>query len=928
MRDVLDKAERLLAESSGSLRFDAAGAGGLAAAALADAIKQLALSDLKRATSLAEGLARAEYGSARDEAQLLAARAHVLCYAARFDDALALLHRAEELANREGDMRGLGQVRLASVQPLARIGRLEDAERAARSAADALAEACDTVACGKSLLNLGIVLRMRGRLDGALAAFDEASALVAGDPLLLGALSSNRAEVLLDLDRFVEAQSAFESAAVSFDAAGNTHAAAIVEGNLADLLSRAGRFDEALGRFESARARFAAAGAVADDARLAAETAEALHSIGARDAALRAYAECLPALETAGLRRESARARLGLGLLLVDEGSHHEAHAVLSRAKEELLAVDATAGAGRAEVALAVMAIKGASRSEEARSLVSSSLESFERLPLRRAAALAEFARAALASGRPDEAAGYLRAVGATDGMPRPLRARLGAIHGGILRAQGLRAEAAEAFSLALREAESIRRQLHAERWRLAHGESWRDLYLQTASCALDLCPPRLDTAFDAIERMRGRTVLDQVWAIRAEMPAEEPDHAVALSAARSHAMTTLNMRYAALGSEGDGSNRGETAREIMRLEDEVERLSDRLAAITQRETEASEPMSLENARASLGESDASALFFAEGDSLSALVLTRDACTPVRGMASVSDVASISRRMDFVVGQALASSGNARRSGLDFMDLTKQLFARAIEPILALAPRARNLGVSPFGPLVGLPWGAFPVGDGVLADQTAVVEIPGLTVAHRLASLSGRAEPPSRVLAIGIADELAPRMEEEAVAVASVHAGSHVLLGSCATRDAVISALSEADLIHLASHVQFSSRHPLLSRLKVADGWLTVRELASAVRPGASVVLAGCESGRSDSRAHEDRQGFVRAVLAAGARHVVGARWPLHDETSVGLFLRLHHALRESASVPSALRTVQREFHRRGVSSWLWSGLGVTGGFP
>ena len=54
-----------------------------------------------------------------------------------------------------------------------------------------------------------------------------------------------------------------------------------------------------------------------------------------------------------------------------------------------------------------------------------------------------------------------------------------------------------------------------------------------------------------------------------------------------------------------------------------------------------------------------------------------------------------------------------------------------------------------------------------------------------------------------------------------------------------------ARVIHIASHARFVRSDPLASGLRLADGWLTARDILNLRIGGATVVLSGCDTGRA-----------------------------------------------------------------------------------
>jgi tetratricopeptide (TPR) repeat protein len=183
----------------------------------------------------------------------------------------------------------------------------------------------------------------------------ERAELLAGDGTAVAAAAmSNRAECLLDADRFEEALDVFRRAAAGFEACGRAHASAIVRGNIADVLGRLGRIDEATQAFEDARRAFELTGAALDVARLDGEEAEMLVQAGALRMARDRYAHAVPILKRASAAAELSRARAAFGLVLVRLGDARSARQMLEQTASESLSLDIPGLEAEVGIALAV----------------------------------------------------------------------------------------------------------------------------------------------------------------------------------------------------------------------------------------------------------------------------------------------------------------------------------------------------------------------------------------------------------------------------------------------------------------------------------------------------------------------------------------------------------------------------------------------
>lgn len=931
MKAVIERFEEAAA-GPGPIRLGS-DAGALPPDELVEAVKRLPLQSIPRALTLSEALLRIEDAEAWRRARFLAARAHVLCYANRFEEAMAALAEARTFAEVAPSPAEPAWIELASVQPLARLGRMAEAERAAAGAAAIFASAGERIGQGKALLNLGIVQRMRGRPAESVATFEGAIGLVVGDPFLSAAIASNRAEALQDLDRFAEAERSFEDALAGFVASSHEHAAAIVEGNIADLMSRQGKLDLALERYERVRARFEAAGAEADVARLLAEESDVLGTIGAERAALTAYAGSIPALERAGLAQELARARLGLGLILLRAGRTADARRTLAAALESLENTDNLVLAAQCRIVLASLAVR-AGRLREVPADAAAALEALADRPAQRTHAVAELVDARLDAGDLDLGSEVEKLERRADELSLgPLRARVAHLRGRWLGASGRAAEATVAFARAVRDADALRGSLRAEPLRIAFSHSRASVFHDAFAAGLEEGGPRgLALAFEAVERLRARSLLEAMGSRAAQGAAQGPgSEAIRRLDAIERDINVLYSSLAVASVRRQPTAAAIDSNRLSRLEAEAATLRERVARNDDVNAVFASPLSLDEACQAVPEGAAVVMFGVEGEALSALVLRAGTVRAVRRFAARGQIATARERADFALADLFGADASRARDPLWRRSLAR-LGELILDPLAAHLDGTDRVWVCPSTELHGLPWGLLPLGGSPAMERLAIGVTPGVSVGIRLARAGGA--PGGGSLAVGFSDEIAPGMEREAAEVALALPGTTLLAGELATSGRVLDAMPRAAVVHIAAHCIFSPWHPMSSRVRLADRWATARELAGAVRPGASIVLAGCETGASAGDAGEDRQGFVHGLLSAGAREVIASMWPLHDRTAVRVVTDM---FRRSANRPGssptptkglsiALRDAQLGALRSGVPPQWWGGLVSTGG--
>jgi tetratricopeptide (TPR) repeat protein len=902
--------------------------------ALAERVRALCLTDVGEALMTSERGLLGAGADAPGRAALVAARAHALCYANRFGEAVELL---EDAARRAGTMAqdDFAMLHQTMVQPLARLGRLDEAELHAETALAMLKRAGSNA--GKAAVNLAIVQRMRGKFGAALESFAEAEGYLSGDNASLAALESNRAEALLDLDRHDEARRAFERAHASFVRAGHAQGAAIVAGNLADLCSRMGLIDEALARFSQARGHCERAGMRGDAARLTGEEGEALLAGGALRKSVRLYQQATPVLRDLGMMQELARCLLGLGQAQL-RGAWRRPE-VLARASacfREALdlagAISADAIAHEARLCLAE-AMHRERRYDESERLAREARAGLEGRVVRMARADGLLAEIALSRGEASRAMALADEALAYAGESVAMRSRLRHARARALASQGRESEAWDDYARAIADAEVLRGAIRAEQMRTAFTESAAALFEDALATALSLGGGATATrVFDLVERMRARALLEAC----SGRPARGE---TAQDAELAHELDELNALYREVGALGRAPRAGRAEQDAAKRLREVE-------ARLERRRDAAEgagsgsgvlaPRSLSRVQGALRADVCAVSFFGDGDAIGAMVIAAGGVRVRRRIAMRAELGTLARRVRLEVDRAVATDApadprvlvrvHASVLGALREDIEDVLGAGASggggHVVLSLSPELHHLPMA----------SAAHVAHDWHWDVTLA---PSVGVGAALREAADR-EDRGGALVVGVSDELGPAMEDEAEGVARALPGATLLLGEAARADAVLAGLERASIAHLACHGVFDGEFAMSSRVRMNDRWVTARELAGRVRRGAMVVLAGCDTGAGDDAYGQDRFGLVRALLASGASGVVAASWRLHDAYSARAMPEIVASARagmangetEVRAFGGALARANRDGYESGESWHLWASLTCTGALP
>ncbi|MFN0136667.1 MAG: CHAT domain-containing protein [Phycisphaerae bacterium] len=886
--------------------------------ALADETQRLTFVDASKAIATSElVIALADQvGDARSRARARRTRSQALAYSGDFEAALTACREAAQIADSGGEVVEAARAKLASMHPLGEMGRYEDALAAGERARAELVAAGETLLAARADLNLGGVLQNRGEPARAMVHLDRAAAALANEPLALGHVQNNRGEALLVLNDFDGAQHAFEAALAAYELASANLAAAIVQGNLADLAARRGWLQRALAGFEHARRRLDADTATTHSARLLAEQAEALATLGLLHETLRTYDEVIPQLDSLGLAWESARARSGRGRCLIELGRTADAREPLEQAAAEFDRLDNAADRARVDLLRAVVALESR-QFESARSLLRDAERDLPNRPLEQGVLSYQLARLAIALGNPGEAAEILgAAIAATAAVDiAPLAADL--LHQrGVAYSQLRQMDAAVAdLREAVRQVERVRGSLPADRFRAAFLGRRLAVYEDLLRAVLNRRAPGVASeAFRVVEQAKGRALLDLArGAIDLERDeGTSTDSNAALLTRLRQLRAELNALYNQLGasSSAKAAIAENWTAKVRSHEREIGELETRVASVRSAADLFAAPVALSDIQSRLAPDQALVEFFGVGDQLAAIVIRHDAATIIEPLAPIGDLTECLQRLQFQLSRAMrpgALAGErAARLTADAQRELARLYQLVLRPLLEKLDGARRCVIVPHGPLHGAPLHAAHDGQQYAIERFEFSYAPSASIWATVCDAAPRTA--RGALIVGVADPIAPRIEDEARALASIMPGAATLIGADATTDRVMLAASRHDTLHMACHGEFFADVPYASGLKLADRRLTLRDIYRMKLGARLVVLSACSSGRSLVQAGDELLGLSRAFFAAGTLSILATLWPVEDEVAMGLMSDFHTMVQrqtDGGSPAEALRTAQ-----------------------
>ncbi|HEU4426984.1 MAG TPA: CHAT domain-containing protein [Pilimelia sp.] len=245
--------------------------------------------------------------------------------------------------------------------------------------------------------------------------------------------------------------------------------------------------------------------------------------------------------------------------------------------------------------------------------------------------------------------------------------------------------------------------------------------------------------------------------------------------------------------------------------------------------------------------------------------------------------------------------------------------------------------IVPHGILHGVPFAALRTPEGrFLAEDVATAVVPSASVWEALrrreamppASFLGFANP---VLDGGY--EPLPETETELAAVAACLAGldTRLHIGGAASEAALRENLSGRGIVHFATHGEFpeadvmNMHRILLSAAADHDGHVNAEELrAMDFSAAALVVLSICDGGVYRFGPGDEPYGLLSALLAAGARNIVGPAWAIDDTQGRLLISEFYRRLLADGPA-EALRQAAVGRMRAGVEIRDWAGFVLFG---
>jgi CHAT domain-containing protein len=273
--------------------------------------------------------------------------------------------------------------------------------------------------------------------------------------------------------------------------------------------------------------------------------------------------------------------------------------------------------------------------------------------------------------------------------------------------------------------------------------------------------------------------------------------------------------------------------------------------------------------------------------------------------------------------RAEGDDGERRRAAAELYELL-------VKPVAPLLERGKLVCVVPDKILNRLPYAALgaPTEGHYLIEDYALLVSPSATMfVRRSEAALKRAGPgPERLLSVGdprfdagdFPDyKYLPAAAAEAREIAALYDAPPALTGGDATKERVVRALAQADVVHLATHAIVDENSPLYSELLLAKGAGGGSDPAAGVlrtyeiyglrlpRPRL-VVLSACRTADGPYYGGEGMTGIWSPFVAHNVPLVVASLWAVDSGSTKELMVNFHR-LRHRGGLATALALQQAQ---------------------
>jgi len=454
-----------------------------------------------------------------------------------------------------------------------------------------------------------------------------------------------------------------------------------------------------------------------------------------------------------------------------------------------------------------------------------------------------------------------------------------------------------------------------------------------------DAAKDEIAAAFAVVERARSRALLERLLVTLSDIPidelAMEPLSRPGVEAPSASRADLVNQRNLARQQLHWLYNQQLNQGGARRLQTEelqtIRQLEFRLAQLERsyRLPIAATPIELHTVQAILQPDELVLAYYIAGEEIVLFAITATEIQLFRQLCSLATLRKAQRDLQFQMGRASSDTMflhdlDARGQRL-LQQALHQLYNLLLAPLATLLP-GKQLKIIPHGLLNQIPFHALWTGKQYLIEEVDCCYVPSATIAVHQAKRVSHKSPWQRWSGLAVTEQGIPETEREVTLAAHFFSHPQLYLGNEASRAGLAKAAQEADILHISTHGLMRADNPLFSSLKLADGWIDVREIYRLDVQATLVVLSACRSGFSQIEQGDELMGLVRGFLGAGAHRLLVSQWDVDDAYAPHFMQTFYQHLTADALSPvAALRATQRHAIATGHHPYWWAPFFVIG---
>jgi CHAT domain-containing protein len=867
------------------------------------------------------------------------AKANALSFQGRCREAVTLLEEASGLFEKLALADEVGRTLSTSIQPLILLGEYQCALRKGKKAREIFSRHNDGLRLARLDINLANVYHRQERFAEALTRYERAYQLLLPHRDIEGLACAlhNMAVCLVSLDDFTRAMRVYRRARRFFETHAMPRLEAQADYNIAYLFYLRGDYEPAIQKLLAARETCAK-----DDPYHAAlcdlDLSHIYLDINLAHEAESAARRAAAGFEALGIGYEAATALNNLGIAASRKGEPEYALAVFARAKELFAAEHHEAGESLIDLHQAVLLFDKGDFAK-AGELCSHADSFFRSAGMSRKAAICRLlsARISLVQGDLAEARKRCDAVfEQLEGIQAPaLYCEAKLLRGQIHEALGQAQKAAQSYEEAAADLEALRSRLQGDELRIAFASSRLAVYDHLLRLSLrERDRDSAERAFLYVEKAKCRSLADSMVAGAQCLTRGTAQIAGADSSLRT-IRAELNWFYHRIRS-AELRHEGRSLDTINKLWEQARAREDELIRILRESTvtgaeqlqAVSSPLPVSEIRASMDSESTLLEYFEAGDRIHAAVITSSGIEMVP-LAPVSRLRRQLQMLRFQFSKFHLGPAHVQQFAPALQTATdghlRQLYRDLVSPLRGLLKGA-HLIVVPHGPLHCLPFHALAHEDRYLIDEFAISYAPSATVYALMQRRPSHCGGPPLIL--GVPDDRAPWILDEAQEVAAALPDSRLLLGESATFDALRTRGPRSRVIHIAAHGLFRTDNPLFSAVKLGNSYLSLYDLDSVRLPASLLTLSGCGTGLNVIAGGDEILGLARGLLCGGVETLLLSLWDVNDR-STAEFMRLFYTnLQTGSGKLTAYRAAAVALRRRYPHPYYWAPFVMIGKAP